>query len=89
MEEVVSFYLHLHDRLWKHVNPTRVMDITEAKKLIGKAYNIPSSLQYIVLKEMEYYKLIEIVDRYKIKLIKSPCDVANNTGKISKRLKIF
>jgi hypothetical protein len=89
MEQVVSFYLHFNDLLWKHSDLSKTMAITDAKQLLGKSYNIPKSLQYIVLKEMEYYGLIDLTDRYKLTLKKKPCDVANNTNKISKRLKIF
>lgn len=89
MEEVLCFYLHLYDRLWKHVNPTKIIAVTDAKKLLGRAYNIPDSLRFIVLKEMEFYKLIKFVNRRKIKLIKKPRDIANNTREANKRLKVF
>lgn len=83
------FYCELYDRIYLHCNPAKLIDRTEAAKIMGHAYNIPSVLRMHVIKEMELAGWIKKYDRFKIQLLLKPFNLKENHSTIGRELGLF
>jgi len=75
-------YLGLHNQLIKKYGVNRIIDRKEFFIKIGRHAQIPKSIRPLVLIEMENKKLIEKVDRDKIKILQNDIDLENDCKKL-------
>jgi len=75
-------YLGLHNQLVKKFGVNKIITRKELFCKLGKHSQIPKSLRYLVLKEMEEKQLIKRIDRDNIKILKIEIDLERDTHKL-------
>lgn len=74
-------YISLHNLLLRKVGTDRMMTQKELFCHLGKHFLIPGKIKPVILKEMQNLKMIEKVDRYKIKVLECKWDLEKDAQK--------
>lgn len=80
-------YLYLHYKIYEKTNGECEISVKEASSYLHH-WRIPKSLRYLILKEMEKLKLLEIKGKHNLKLKRPSFDVGTNYT-YAKALKII
>ena len=71
--EIGLLYISLHNQLKIKFGVNRIISRKEFFCKLGKHGQVPKPMRAIVLKEMEFKKLLKQVDRNNIQIL--PCDI--------------
>jgi len=84
MEElkIGILYLGLHNQLVKKFGVNKIIKRKELLCKLGKHGQIPKPIRFLVIKEMESKKLIEIVNRDEIKILNCKIDLERDSNKL-------
>jgi hypothetical protein len=75
-------YLGLHNQLLKKFGSGAIIKRKEFFCKLGKHGQIPKNIRYLVIKEMEEKKLLELVNRDEIKILKIDIDIEKDSSKL-------
>lgn len=75
-------YLGLHNQLLKKFGVGGIIKRKELFCKLGKHGQIPKKIRYLVIKEMEEKKLLEIVNRDEIRVLNIDIDLERDANKL-------
>ena len=75
-------YLGLHSQLVKKFGDGGIIKRKEFFCKLGKHGQIPKQIRYLVIKEMEEKKLLELINRDEIKILKTDIDLERDANKL-------
>ena len=75
-------YLGLHSQLTKKFGAGGIIKRKEFFCKLGKHGQIPKQIRYLVIKEMEDKKLLEIVNRDEVRILKVDIDLERDANKL-------
>ena len=82
-------YLGLHNQLVKKYGIEGIIKRKDFFCKLGKHGQIPKQIRYLVIKEMEEKKLLEIVNRDEIKVLKIDIDLERDANKLYQMAGIY
>lgn len=84
MEElkIGILYLGLHNQLLKKFGTGGIIKRKEFFCKLGKHGQIPKQIRYLVIKEMEEKKLLELINRDEIKILNIDFDIDKDANKL-------
>lgn len=82
-------YLSLHNQLIKRVGINRIINRKDFFCIIGKHFLIPKNLRYLIIKEMEYRKLINQITNDEIHILEYEFNLEKDANKFYQMVGLY
>ena len=86
---ICIFYLCVHKRIDSKVGIDRLFCKDKFFRMLGETYHIPKALKIVVIKEMEKYNMIEVINNRFIKVLPLLTDPEENINQFYREIGLY